>query len=100
TGTFWLPIYAPDDEFAGKHGLKRRAGPRPPDQRPGFDPRHPDALEDDPLPPGRQPNYWPESIRVVNRMDVLTDHGGYFTNDEEVLRRVAAEIDADVYTTS
>jgi hypothetical protein len=37
---------------------------------------------------------------VVNFLDALTDHGGYFKNDEEVLRRVAAEIDADVYQQS
>jgi hypothetical protein len=51
----------------------RRDGPEP-DDRPGL-------------------QYWPESRQVTNRMDPLTDHGGYLTNDEEVFRRIAAEID-------
>lgn len=36
----------------------------------------------------------PEEISVTNWMDVLSDHGGYWDNDEEVLFRVACEIDA------
>jgi hypothetical protein len=97
---YWPPIYLPSEEVVKAHGLKQRARPRPPDQRSGWNSMHPDKLKDEPLRGGTL-NYWPESIRVMNRMDILTDHGGYFTNDEEVLRRVAAEIDSPgVYTNS
>jgi len=34
------------------------------------------------------------SVNVTNWMDILADHGGYWDNDEEVLSRVACEIDA------
>ena len=89
----WYPIYEPTDAFAHRHGLRRRVNPRPPDQESGWRVDAPPASESG-------GHYWPESIRVVNYMDALTDHGGYFANDEEVLRRVAAEIDADVYEDS
>jgi hypothetical protein len=89
----WCPIYEPSDAFAQRHGLRRRLNPEPPDQQRGW---RPDARPA----PESGGHYWPDSIRVVNYMDALTDHGGYFTNDEEVLRRVAAEIDADLYQDS
>jgi hypothetical protein len=88
----WFPIYEPSDAFAHRHDLRRRVNPKPPDQERGWNPDAP--------PPPERGYYWPESIRVVNFMDALTDHGGYFENDEEVLRRVAAEIDADLYQAS
>ncbi|MBV9895921.1 MAG: hypothetical protein JO020_17305 [Chloroflexi bacterium] len=34
----------------------------------------------------------PISEQVTNAMNVVTDHGGYFTNDEQVVLRLAAEI--------
>jgi hypothetical protein len=36
----------------------------------------------------------PISEQVTNAMNPLTDHGGYFANDEQVLLRLAAEISA------
>jgi hypothetical protein len=42
----------------------------------------------------------PISLQVTNQMDVLSDHGGYWHNDEQVLSRMAAEIDAVDHTTS
>jgi hypothetical protein len=92
-GKGWYPIYSPSDAFAKKYGLVPRVNPRPPDQAPHWEAATPPTGE-----PGGY--YWPESVRVVNFMDALTDHDGYFRNDEEVLRRVAAEIDAHVYTDS
>jgi hypothetical protein len=35
----------------------------------------------------------PVSLQVTNEMNVLSDHGGYWQNDEQVLPRLAAEID-------
>ena len=35
----------------------------------------------------------PVSLQVTNEMNVLSDHGGYWQNDEQVLSRLAAEID-------
>ena len=35
----------------------------------------------------------PVSLQVTNEMNVLTDHGGYWRNDEQVLPRIAAEVD-------
>lgn len=35
----------------------------------------------------------PVSAEVTNRMEILGDHGGYWNNDEQVLSRVAQEID-------
>jgi hypothetical protein len=83
----------PMPPFTEAHGstLISSAAPKDPDEAPngrGSNWKDPDAV------------FWPDSIRVVNRMDALTDHGGYFTNDEEVLRRIAAEIDSDVHSKS
>src|SRR5207247_1642529 len=36
----------------------------------------------------------PIEEQVTNAMNILTDHGGYFANDEQVLIRLAAEISA------
>jgi hypothetical protein len=36
----------------------------------------------------------PVNEQVTNGMNVATDHGGYFDNDEQVLIRLAAEISA------
>ena len=33
-------------------------------------------------------------------MNVVTDHGGYFANEEQVLTRLAAEISAERHTDS
>lgn len=35
----------------------------------------------------------PERLRVVNRMNVRTEHGGYWVNREQVMSRIAQEID-------
>jgi hypothetical protein len=40
------------------------------------------------------------SEQVTNGMNVLTDHGGYFRNDEQVVLRLAAEISAPIHTES
>ena len=42
----------------------------------------------------------PISEQVTNAMNVLTDHGGYFANEEQVLIRLAAEISAERHTDS
>ncbi|HEY7061177.1 MAG TPA: hypothetical protein VII06_06845 [Chloroflexota bacterium] len=44
--------------------------------------------------------YWPTSEQVTNEMNVVSDHGGYFANAEQVLVRLAAEIDAPRHTDS
>jgi hypothetical protein len=93
TGKGWYPIYRPSAAFAKRYGLLPRVNPRPPDQAAGWKAGATAAAE-----PGG--HYWPDSVRVVNFMDALTDHDGYFRNDEEVLRRVAAEIDMDIYAIS
>jgi hypothetical protein len=49
--------------------------------------------------PNGQPGT-PISVQVTNGMEILTDHGGYFDNDEQVLIRLAAEISAPNYTDS
>jgi hypothetical protein len=38
------------------------------------------------------PSKLPINEQVTNAMNVVTDHGGYFTNDEQVVLRLAAEI--------
>jgi dienelactone hydrolase len=87
----WTCIYEPDAAVAAHHGLQPRRNPRPTHRtRPRVE-SHDEK---------QHAWYWPDSVRVVNRMDALTDHGGYFTNDEEVLRRVACEIQSAVYTDS
>jgi hypothetical protein len=50
-----------------------------------------------------QPNGTPStpiSAQVTNNMEILTDHGAYFENDEQILIRLAAEISAPVYRDS
>jgi len=50
-----------------------------------------------------QPNGVPSvpiSDQVTNNMEILTDHGGYFDNDEQILVRLAAEISAPNYRDS
>ncbi|GAC1318320.1 MAG: hypothetical protein NVSMB2_13000 [Chloroflexota bacterium] len=46
------------------------------------------------------PNASPCDVQVTNGMNVLTDHGGYFSNDEQVLIRLASEIATHDYRTS
>jgi len=101
----WQCIYKPDPLLSRRHRMEPRSDPLPPLELAGSPgarapvPPHARAPTQPPS-PGLVKMYWPDSVRVINRMDALTDHGGYFTNDEEVLRRVAAEIQADVYTES
>ena len=52
----------------------------------------------DPVSGGRlvrrgHPVRW-EDLHVLNELNVITDHGGYFTNREEFLSRLAQEIDS------
>lgn len=44
--------------------------------------------------------YWPVSVKVTNGLSILADHGLYWQNDEEVIARFAAEIDATYYRDS
>ena len=46
------------------------------------------------------PNNPPISEQVTNSMNVLSDHGGYFGNDEQVVLRLAAEISASHHADS
>jgi hypothetical protein len=92
----WRCIYQPDDSIIQRHAMQPRINPQP-----VFQPRN-DRGQRTRKDVGVSENahIWPDSVRVVNRMDGLSDHGKYFDNDEEVLRRVAAEIQADVYIDS
>jgi hypothetical protein len=81
----WVTIYDPEPAIAAEQGLVKRADPNP------FAPVK-DARG--------KPKYWPESVKVTNALSVLADHGEYWNNDEEVLTRVAAEIDAAYYRDS
>ena len=50
-----------------------------------------------------QPNGVPStpiSDQVTNNMEILTDHGAYFSNEEQILIRLAAEISAPNYRES
>jgi hypothetical protein len=42
----------------------------------------------------------PISLQVTNDMNVVSDHGGYWHNDEQVLSRLAAELDCEDHTES
>jgi hypothetical protein len=42
----------------------------------------------------------PINEQVTNGMNVMTDHGGYFANEEQVVIRLAAEISAERHTES
>ncbi|MBV9602776.1 MAG: hypothetical protein JOZ87_38790 [Chloroflexi bacterium] len=46
------------------------------------------------------PGQPPINEQVTNGMNVMTDHGGYFTNEEQVVIRLAAEISAERHTDS
>jgi hypothetical protein len=48
----------------------------------------------DPVPGDRPSRPGAESHEVTNGMNVLTDHGGYFDNREEVIARLVQEADA------
>jgi hypothetical protein len=92
----WRQIYDPAPRVIERHKLEPRVNPRPP-----FRPRHARGARDRrDREASAGAHIWPDSVRTVNRMIALDDHGAYFTNDEEVLRRVAAEIQADLYTES
>lgn len=56
----------------------------------------------DPVPGDRASRPGAESHEVTNGMNVLTDHGGYFDNREEVIARLVQEADAGAgdYTSS
>lgn len=87
-GGAWAPIFTPSEELATEQGLTRSANPDP------------YANPSRPLTGGAQPVYWPVSVQVTNAMNVVSDHGAYWSNDEQVLVRLAAEIDAPFYQDS
>jgi hypothetical protein len=80
----WVRIFDPSDEVVRVQHLKPRANPSP----------YTPAIE------SSRAMYWPVSEQVTNGMSVLADHGGYLANDEQVLIRLAAEIDAPYYQNS
>lgn len=80
-------VFSPSDRVVQEQRLFRRWNPEPPAMA-----RTTDESSEAP--------YWPESLQVTNDMNVLTDHGGYWSNDEQVLPRIAAEIDAPYYRES
>ena len=86
-------IFAPDPEVVVAQRLTPRASPDPYAEP---DPAAEPAKGAAPAPP----IFWPVSEQVTNRMNVLSDHGGYWANDEQVLVRLAAEIDAAFYRDS
>ena len=86
-------IFVPDPEVVVAQRLTPRVSPDP---YAGPDPAAEPAKGAAPAPP----IFWPVSEQVTNRMNVLSDHGGYWANDEQVLVRLAAEIDADFYRDS
>ena len=67
---------------------------------PDKDPRRDRATRENIPTPSANETFWPESQQVTNEMDVLTDHGAYWRNDEQVVRRIAAEIDQPFYQSS
>ena len=82
----WAPIFRPTEELATLQRLR----PKSADPSPYADPN--------PGPP--EPVYWPMSEQVTNEMNLLADHGAYWKNAEQVLVRLAAEIDRDYYQDS
>jgi photosystem II stability/assembly factor-like uncharacterized protein len=81
----WEQIYVPDATVQRVQRLEQRSGPNP--------------YGDRRVPPG-VPSFWPKSVEVTNEASVLTDHNRYFANDEQVLARLAAEIDETYYADS
>jgi hypothetical protein len=86
-------IFAPSPEVAVTQRLTPRVSPDP--YAPAGDTA--EALKG---PAAAPPVFWPVSEQVTNRMNVLSDHGGYWANDEQVLVRFAAEIDAPYHRES
>jgi hypothetical protein len=86
----WTDIWASYDPVP--------AGPLDPSPRKLPPDNHPCQMTDIYQPNG-QPQT-PISLQVTNGMEILTAHGGYFSNDEQVLIRLAAEISAPNYTDS
>jgi hypothetical protein len=90
----WRQVFVPDETVRETQRLKPRADPDPHDV-----PRTADRGPSGVMAVAAQP-YWPVSQEVTNRMLVLIDHGLYWTNDEQVLVRLAAEIDAPYHAAS
>lgn len=89
-GGGWAPIFRPSKAVVDEQHLTARDDPNPyaeTDSASGETPPAPDV-------------YWPASEQVTNEMNVLADHGAYFENDEQVLVRLAAEIDSPYYRDS
>lgn len=83
----WRDVFAPSSEVVAAQGLTARADPNP---YAGVTAATADAPR----------HYWPASLKVTNELSILTDHGTYWRNDEEVLTRLAAEIDSAYYRDS
>ncbi len=97
----WCEIYRPNAAVIAREGLTPRVTPNPIEPAPPENTLQrlaarvlrseaPTAWHDP-----RPALYWPESIQVTNKMSVLADHDGYLRNDEQVVRRIAAEVDQD-----
>jgi hypothetical protein len=78
-----VPIFRPSAAVVREQRLEPRMDPSP----------YAETSQDSVL-------YWPVSQQVTNEMNVMSDHGGYFDNDEQVLVRLAAEIDSAYHVDS
>ena len=80
----WAEVFDPNDRVITAQSLQKRADP---------DPYFKDGKTGKKI-------YWPEHVRATNELSVLTDHGAYWQNDEQVIARLAAEIDQTQYRNS
>jgi hypothetical protein len=85
----WFPIFCPDAALIAEQHLVPRADPEPPPSAQAGA-----ALAVTGRPAGEVQRYWPVSQQVTNEMNVIADHGAYWSNDEQVVVRLVAEIDA------
>ncbi len=87
----WVPIFQPNEHVQKVQRLAPRRHPDPhAEGMPDVARRYLAASPDEKT---AEPRWWPVSEEVTNRMVVLVDHGLYWTNDEQVAVRLAAEID-------
>ncbi len=80
-GGRWARIFCPNEAVIAEQRLVPRPNPDPFHVQSPRWKRAPDDV------------YWPVSIFVTNKMNVVADHGAYLGNDEQVMVRIAAEID-------
>jgi photosystem II stability/assembly factor-like uncharacterized protein len=88
------PIFTPNATVIAQQHLKPRVNPDPP--LPG---RRLPAPDQEEAARGHR-HYWPESWPVTNQAFALTDHTTYGENTEQVLTRLAAEIDQTYFQDS